>query len=126
MVDNKPVQNISVSRWYKWGFYGTEKTETVSTDTAWYFSFPTVAMKSVLTWIIPHEAVITQRVFIPYNNEKVDIYGTVKRNYDMNGEYWGKALEFVFDPTQDVEHKTFAPYPEMPDFTLSISIRPAR
>ncbi len=126
MIDKKLIPNTIVTRWYKWGFYGTEKTETVSTDMNWYFSFPIVKIKSVLIWIIPHEPIITQRLFVHYNNENIQIYGTVKHGYAMNDEFWGKTLEFVFDPTQDIQIKTFSPFSEMSDFTESISIRPPK
>lgn len=49
--------------------------------------------------IIPHEAVVTQKMFVVIQGTETLIYATVKRNYDNNGEYGGQPLSFVFDPT---------------------------
>ena len=124
IIDGKPISNLTVNRWFKWWFYGEEKTEETTTDLNGYFSFSkSITVKSFIIWIIPHEAVITQKLLLDYNNETIQIYGTVKRNYEPNWEYWGKPLEFIFDPTKKkVQYISFTPIPSMPDFTQSISI----
>jgi hypothetical protein len=49
--------------------------------------------------ILPHVAVITQKILVQTNATQTLIYFAVKRNYDHNGEYGGQPLKFVFDPT---------------------------
>lgn len=120
VVDKKPVSWVTVTRWHKWGFYSNEGKESVITDKDGYFSFPkTISIRSLLISIIPHEAVITQRMFVEYDGKEIQIYETVKHNYDMNWEYRWKSLEFVFDPTQkEVQYI----HPPLDDIT-TISIR---
>lgn len=123
-VDKKPVSNATITRWYKWWFYNREWSEGTTTDENGFFTFSkAITEKSIILWIIPHEAVITQKLFTQYKDKDILIYSTVKRNYELNWEYWGRQLEFIFDPSKkNIQHKTFTPIPDLPDFTESIGI----
>jgi len=99
VIAGKPVAGASVTRWYKGGFSDKQATDKTTTDAGGNFSFPEVTFSSIMASIIPHEAVVTQDIKVTVNGVETLIYATVKRNYDHNGEYGGKPLDFVFDPT---------------------------
>jgi hypothetical protein len=99
VVAGKPVAGVPVTRWYKGGFSNKEGTETVKTDASGGFSFAEVTFSSFMAGILPHEAVVTQKIMVTINGTETLIYLVVKRNYDRNGEYGGQPLNFVFDPT---------------------------
>lgn len=99
VIAGKPVAGATVRRWYKGGFSDKQGTDTVTTDAAGNFSFPEVSFSSIMASIIPHEAVVSQKMMATVNGVETIIYATVKRNYDSNGEFGGLALNFVFDPT---------------------------
>jgi hypothetical protein len=101
VTNGKPIAGASVTRWYKGGFWGKEGSETVTTDATGSFSFPQVSFRSIIANILPHEAVITQKITAVVNGIETIIYYMVKRNYSYNGEYNGLALDFVFDPTEE-------------------------
>jgi hypothetical protein len=97
VIAGKPATGVPVTRWYKRG--NDELADKTTTDSSGDFSFPEVSFRSLLTQFSPFEVVITQRMMVTINGVETRIYSTVKRNYDLNGEYAGKALNFVFDPT---------------------------
>jgi hypothetical protein len=101
VLAGKPVANATVKRWYRGGYSDKEGTDTTTTDASGSFSFPTVTFSSIMAGFVPHEAVITQKIFVVINGTETLIYATVKRNYDNNGEYGGQPLSFVFDPTAE-------------------------
>ena len=96
-ITGKPVAGATVKRWYRGGYSDKESTET-TTDAAGNFSFAPATFSSIMASILPHEAVIAQKIFVEINGTETLIYATVKRNYDNNGEY-GQPLSFTFDPT---------------------------
>ena len=97
----KPVAGATVKRWYRGGYSDKEGTDTAITDTSGNFAFPEVTFSSLMAGLIPHEAVITQKMFVTINGTETLIYATVKRNYDSNGEYGGQPLNFAFDPAAE-------------------------
>jgi hypothetical protein len=99
VVAGKPVAGVTVTRWYKGGFSNKQATETTTTDQAGGFSFPEATFSSIMASILPHEAVITQKINVTVKGTDALIYFVVKSNYDLNGEYDGQPLDFVFDPT---------------------------
>jgi hypothetical protein len=101
VLAGKPVAGATVKRWYRGGYSDKEGTDTTSTDAAGNFSFGQVTFSSIMAGFMPHEAVITQKIFVVVNGAETLIYATVKRNYDNNGEYGGQALNFVFDPAAE-------------------------
>ena len=101
MLAGKPVAGATVKRWYRGGFGDKEGSDTTTTDAAGNFSFAAVNASSLMASLIPHEAVISQKIFVVINASETLIYATVKRNYDNNGEYGGQALNFVFDPSAE-------------------------
>ncbi len=110
-IDKKPLSGITVTRSYKWGYYANEGKESVITDKYGYFSFSNpISIQSRIISIVPHEAVITQRMFVDYQGKEIQIYWAVKRDYELNGEYGWKPLKFIFDPTQDINHINLSPY----------------
>lgn len=98
VLADKPVAGATVKRWFRGGYSDKEGTDIAITDAAGNFSFATVTFSSFMAGILPHEAVIAQKMFVVIDGTETLIYATVKRNYDNNGEY-GQALSFVFDPT---------------------------
>ncbi len=101
VIAGKPVAGATVKRWYRGGFNDKESTDTVSTDASGNFSFPPATFSSIAAGFLPHEPVITQKMFVVINGTETLIYATIKRNYDNNGEYGGQQLSFVFDPTSE-------------------------
>ncbi len=101
VLAGKPVAGATVKRWYRGGYSDKEGTETTTTDASGSFSFGQVTFSSIMAGFMPHEAVITQKIFVVINGSETLIYATVKRNYDVNGEYGGQALNFVFDPSAE-------------------------
>ncbi len=99
VVAGKPIAGVTVTRWYKGGFSDKQATETTQTDATGAFSFPEATFSSIMAGIIPHEAVVTQKMIVTIDGAETRIYSTVKRNYELNGEYGGQPLNFVFDPT---------------------------
>ena len=99
VLAGKPVAGATVKRWYRGGYSDKEGTETTTTDASGSFSFGQVTFSSIMAGFMPHEAVITQKIFVVINGTETLVYATVKRNYDNNGEYGGQPLNFVFDPT---------------------------
>jgi hypothetical protein len=100
-VAGKPVAGATVKRWYRGGYNDNEATDTATTDTSGSFSFPLVTFSSITAGFVPHEPVITQKMFVVISGTETLIYATVKRNYDNNGEYGGQPLDFVFDPAAE-------------------------
>jgi len=98
VLADKPVAGATVTRWYRGGFSDKEGTDITTTDADGNFSFAPATFSSIMASILPHEAVIAQKMFVVINGTETLIYATVKRNYDINGES-GQALSFVFDPT---------------------------
>lgn len=98
VLADKPVAGATVKRCYRGGYSDKEGTDIATTDAAGNFSFAPATFSSIMAGILPHEAVITQKMFVVINGIETLIYATVKRNYEINGEY-GQALDFVFDPT---------------------------
>lgn len=98
VLADKPVAGATVKRWYRGGYSDKEGTDIATTDAAGNFSFAPATFSSIMASILPHEAAIAQKMFVVINGTETLIYATVKRNYDINGEY-GQALSFVFDPT---------------------------
>jgi hypothetical protein len=99
VIAGKPVAGAAVTRWYKGGFSSKEGSETVKTDASGAFSFPEVTFSSIMAGILPHEAVVAQKMTVTIDGKETIIYYTTKRNYDTNGEFGGKVLNFTFDPT---------------------------
>jgi hypothetical protein len=101
VLAGKPVAGATVKRWYRGGYSDKEGTETTTTDNTGGFSFGQVTFSSIMAGFMPHEAVITQKIFVVINGTETLVYATVKRNYDNNGENGGQPLNFVFDPTAE-------------------------
>lgn len=99
VISGKPVAGVTVKRWYKGGFSDKQGSDSATTDASGSFSFPEVTFSSIMAGIIPHEAVVTQKIMVTINGTETLIYLLVKRNYELNGEYGGLPLNFVFDPT---------------------------
>ncbi len=102
VVADKPVVGVTIKRWYKGGYSSKEGTDTTQTDAGGQFSFPVVTFSSLMAGVIPHEPVVSQRMFAQIDGQEVQIYGTVKHSYELNGEFAGQALNFVFDPTAEI------------------------
>lgn len=102
VVAGKPQGGVTVKRWYKGGYSGKEATDTTQTDASGQFSFPVVTFSSIMAGIVPHEPVITQRMFVVVDGQDVQVYGTVKHDYELNGELGGLPLNFVLDPKAEV------------------------
>ncbi len=101
VLAGKPQAGVTVKRWYKGGYSAKEATETTQTDASGQFSFPVATFSSIMAGIMPHEAVVTQKMWVTVKGQETLIYATVKRNYELNGEYGGLALNFVFDPSAE-------------------------
>jgi hypothetical protein len=102
VVAGKPLAGATVKRWYKGGYSSKEDTEITRTDGSGQFAFPMATFSSLMAGIMPHEPVVTQRMFVQVDGQEVQIYGTVKHNYELNGEFVGQPLNFVFDPTAEI------------------------
>jgi len=101
VLAGKPVVSATVRRWYRGGYSDKEGTDTTTTDASGSFAFGLVTFSSIMAGFMPHEAVITQKIFVVINGTETLVYATVKRNYDLNGELGGQPLNFVFDPTAE-------------------------
>lgn len=98
----KPLAGVTVKRWYKGGYSSKEATDITQTDPNGQFSFPVATFSSLMAGIVPHEPVVTQRVFVVVDGQDVQVYGMVKHNYELNGEFGGQPLKFVFDPKAEI------------------------
>jgi hypothetical protein len=68
------IAGISVTRWFKGGFWGKEGSKTVPTDAAGSFRFPEVSFRSIIARLVPHEAMITQKITTAINGTEIIIY----------------------------------------------------
>lgn len=102
VVAGKPLAGASVTRWYKGGFSDKEGTEITRTDSSGQFAFPVATFWSLMAGVVPHEPVVAQRMLVQIDGQEIQIYGTFKRNYELNGEFVGQPLNFVFDPTAEI------------------------
>ena len=102
VVAGKPLAEATVKRWYKGGFSNKENTEITRTDGNGQFAFPVASFSSLMAGVIPHEPVVSQRMFVQIDGQEVQIYGAIKHNYELNGEFAGQPLNLVFDPTAEI------------------------
>lgn len=91
-LNNVPVKNAQIERYYRWAWDDKKETDTAVTDENGKFRLPQLEKGSGLSRLLPHEPVIVQQIIIRHNGNEYVAWQHTKHNYDKNGELKGKPL----------------------------------
>lgn len=92
LSQGRPVANAEVERVYNWAWKDVTRSDKIKTDQQGRFSFPKAAQSSFLGSLLPHEPVVTQKIFIRHNGAEYKAWMFTKHNYRENGELNGKPI----------------------------------
>lgn len=87
-LDGKPVAN---ARLVRTADRDGAKTDETHTDSNGYFKMPAVFERTVAKYL-PQEFVVSQEIFVHYNNNVYALWTGVKRKPEENAESRGKPL----------------------------------
>lgn len=101
LKNGQPVAGIKIERSYNFGWVDKNHIETTSSDHQGRYSFKEATKWMLLGSLLPHEAVIPQKILIypEANKEGIEIWHHVKRNYDTMGELSGLLPYIKQTPT---------------------------
>ncbi len=88
----KPVSGAKVRREFQWAWNDILEKDETTTDSAGKFSFPLLSRFSLGSSLLPHEPVISQRIYIDHEGKEYLAWRYFKRDYNVNDELSGKSI----------------------------------
>lgn len=93
----EPVVGAEVEREYLWGWKDRTRAERTHTDAEGRFTFAAATEKSMLASLMPHEPLVTQKIFIRDGGNEYKAWMFTKHNYRENGELEGRPIQLTCD-----------------------------
>ncbi len=91
----KPAPGIKMVRSWNWGWNDRSGRDETVTGPDGRFEFAAVTGKSLTASIAPHEPSVRQEIIAHGARGAVTIWSVNKKNYDMDGELDGRAINVV-------------------------------
>lgn len=95
LADGRPLAGAEVERSWFWGFKEQRGRETVTTDAQGRFRFAEHSESSLLGGLLPHEALVTQKIVIRHDGREYEAWMNTRRDYERNSELDGRPAELV-------------------------------
>lgn len=92
LLNGKAIEGARVERHFHWTWKDRNESSEVLTNANGQFEFPAITDSSVMASLLPHEPVITQKIFIHYQGQEYKAWMFTKHGYHKNGELKGKPI----------------------------------
>ena len=105
-----PVAGAAVEREFHWSWNDKRGADQATTDSAGRFRLPQLTQGSWFAGLVPHEAVIQQKILIRHEGKVYEAWVYTKNNYDRQGELGGRALRLRCDLATEPRRVESGPY----------------
>jgi len=95
LLNGAPVAGAEIVREFHWAWKSEDGGDKTGTGKDGGFVLPTIERSSFLGSLLPHEAVIKQRILVRHAGKSYDLWLNFKRDYDNNSENGGRPIKVV-------------------------------